>query len=121
MDSLISAAVLLIQSRSTKGDLKTKAAAAIAQSQSLQFQIIKLCIWLAFLLINFKLFTAWLGLHIKLWQLRMAWEMFLVNQGLDDLLVSVRSYLSGFFDGMGVAILMMVGFILYLRFKQHKE
>lgn len=117
MDSLIALALLVRTGIKTNGDLRTKTAAAVATSQSLSFQLIKLSIWLAFLIINFKLLGAWLGLHLELFKLRMAWEMFLVNQGINDLIVSTRSYCNGFLDGMGAGVIVTMIIIWHLRTK----
>lgn len=117
MDTLIALALIVRTGIKTKGDIKTRTAAAMAQSQSIPFQLIKLSIWLTFLIINFKLFGAWLGLHLELFKLRMAWEMFLVNQGINDLIVSTQSYCNGFLDGMGAGVIIAMIIVWHLRTK----
>lgn len=112
MDTLIALTLLVRTGIKTEGDLKVKAAKAMATSRSIPFQLIKLCLWMTFLILNWKLFGAWLGLHMKLLQLHMAWDIFLANQWWHDWLLSIRSYLNGFADGMGAGIGLCITFLL---------
>jgi hypothetical protein len=115
MDTLIAICLIVRTGIKTEGDLRTKTAKALATSQSIPFQVFKLCLWGLFLILNWKLFGAWISLQMNLLQLHMAWDMFLANQWWHDGLLSIRSYLNGFTDGMGAGIGLCVVFLVVRR------